>query len=148
VSTELTAERERPLGSELVAPIHNRMPVILPREAWAAWLGEEPADKDALLALLKPLPAERMRAYPVSTKVNSVTNDEPSLPAWLARELGIPRTHGPAGRRRHAARRLRELGLTGLRRREYVRRWASPSDGSPLLLDSLAPPARRGFSFW
>jgi putative SOS response-associated peptidase YedK len=29
--------------------------------------------------LLKPFPAERMRAYPVSTKVNSVKNDEPSL---------------------------------------------------------------------
>jgi putative SOS response-associated peptidase YedK len=55
------------------------MPVMLPREAWARWLGEEPADKNALLALLKPFPAERMRVYPISTRVNSVKNDEPAL---------------------------------------------------------------------
>jgi putative SOS response-associated peptidase YedK len=65
--------------NELVAPIHNRMPVILPREAWSARLGEEPASTAELQALLKPFPAEAMRAYPVSAKVNSVNNDEPSL---------------------------------------------------------------------
>jgi putative SOS response-associated peptidase YedK len=65
--------------NELVAPIHNRMPVILPSEAWGTWLGEEPASAAELQALLKPFPAGCMRAYPVSTKVNSVKNDEPSL---------------------------------------------------------------------
>ena len=65
--------------NELVAPIHNRMPVILPREAWPRWLGEEPADKDSLLALLKPFPVERMRVYQISAKVNSVKNDGPEL---------------------------------------------------------------------
>jgi putative SOS response-associated peptidase YedK len=65
--------------NELVAPIHDRMPVILPHEAWSAWLGEHPASAEDLKALLKPFPAERMRAYPVSAKVNSVKNDEPSL---------------------------------------------------------------------
>jgi putative SOS response-associated peptidase YedK len=44
-----------------------------------AWLGEEPALADDLRALLKPYPAERMRAYPVSTKVNSVKNDDAGL---------------------------------------------------------------------
>jgi putative SOS response-associated peptidase YedK len=62
-----------------VAPIHNRMPAILPREAWALWLGEEAVDKDALLALLRPFPAEGMRAYPISTRVNSPKNDAPEL---------------------------------------------------------------------
>jgi putative SOS response-associated peptidase YedK len=56
--------------NDLVAPIHNRMPVILPRETRSAWLGEEPASADELHALLKPFPRERMRAYPVSAKVN------------------------------------------------------------------------------
>jgi len=65
--------------NDLVAPIHNRMPVILPREAWSAWLGEEPASGDDLKALLKPYPAECMRAYPVSTRVNSVKNDDAEL---------------------------------------------------------------------
>jgi putative SOS response-associated peptidase YedK len=46
---------------------------------WGAWLGEEPASADELFALLRPLPADCMRVYPVSTKVNSVKNDEPAL---------------------------------------------------------------------
>jgi putative SOS response-associated peptidase YedK len=64
---------------ELVAPIHNRMPVILPRKAWGKWLGEEPTRKDDLQLLLNPFPAERMRAYPISTRVNSVKNDDAGL---------------------------------------------------------------------
>jgi putative SOS response-associated peptidase YedK len=85
--------------NELVAPIHNRMPVILPSEVWPQWLGEEPADKDALLSLLKPSPAERMRTYPVSTKVNSVKNDEPALIAEvvdLVEGLKMPALKPPA----------------------------------------------------
>jgi putative SOS response-associated peptidase YedK len=62
-----------------VAPIHNRMPVILPREAWSAWLGETVASADELQALLRPFPAERMRAYPIGTRVNSVKNDDAGL---------------------------------------------------------------------
>jgi putative SOS response-associated peptidase YedK len=65
--------------NELVAPIHDRMPVILPPETWARWLGEEPASREELLELLKPYPAERMHAYAISTRVNSVRNDEPTL---------------------------------------------------------------------
>jgi putative SOS response-associated peptidase YedK len=65
--------------NELVAPIHNRMSVVLPREVWATWLGENQASADELQALLKPFPAEHTRAYPVSAKANSVKNDEPSL---------------------------------------------------------------------
>jgi putative SOS response-associated peptidase YedK len=41
----------------LVAELHDRMPVILPPEAWPIWLGEEPADTarlKALLALIDP----------------------------------------------------------------------------------------------
>ena len=63
----------------LLAPIHNRMPVILPRAAWAQWLGETAADPAALSALLQPFPADRMRLYPVGPRVNSVKNDDPTL---------------------------------------------------------------------
>ena len=55
------------------------MPVILPREAWARWLGEEPAEPEELKSLLKPYPAERMKAYPISTRVNGVKNDDAML---------------------------------------------------------------------
>ena len=57
----------------------RQMPVILPREAWPKWLGEQSAHGDELLALLKPYPAERMRAYPISTRVNSVKNDDAAV---------------------------------------------------------------------
>ena len=50
--------------------------MILPREAWSAWLGEEPVSEDELHALLKPFPAERMRVYSVSSRMNSVKNDD------------------------------------------------------------------------
>jgi putative SOS response-associated peptidase YedK len=65
--------------NELMAPIRNRMPMILPQEAWPRWLGEEPAERDELQALLRPYPAERMRAEPVSARVNSPKNDVPEL---------------------------------------------------------------------
>jgi putative SOS response-associated peptidase YedK len=56
------------------------MPVTLPREVWPRWLGEEPANTDERCKpLLTPFPAERMCAYPISTRVNSVKNDEAGL---------------------------------------------------------------------
>lgn len=75
--------------NELLAPIHQRMPVILPEEAWAAWLGEAPATTGELRQLLRPYPAERMRLYPVSPRVNSVKNDDPTLPEPLMAEGGV-----------------------------------------------------------
>jgi len=76
-------------ANELLAPIHERMPVILPEDAWATWLGETPASPAELQALLKPYPAERLRLYPVSPRVNSVKNDDASLPEPLMAEGGV-----------------------------------------------------------
>ena len=60
----------------LCRAIHDRMPAILPREKWAAWLGEREADMDELRwMILTPYPAERMRSYPVDTRVGNVRND-------------------------------------------------------------------------
>jgi hypothetical protein len=61
----------------LVAPIHNRMPVILRLQDYGTWLGEKPADAEALSAACAPIPAEAMRAYSISTRVNSARNDDP-----------------------------------------------------------------------
>lgn len=47
-----------------MAPVHNRMPVILPPGASRLWLREKEVYADDLLALLRPSPAELMRAYP------------------------------------------------------------------------------------
>jgi putative SOS response-associated peptidase YedK len=66
-------------ANELCAPIHDRMPVILRADDIGLWLGEEPADADALAALLRPYPAEEMVAYAVDKRVGNVRNDDPSL---------------------------------------------------------------------
>jgi putative SOS response-associated peptidase YedK len=62
-------------ANELVAQIHDRMPVILPKSAYERWLGIEPDPYD----LLTPFPAELMAMWPVSTRVNSPDNDDASL---------------------------------------------------------------------
>ena len=63
--------------NELMAGIHNRMPVILPREAEEAWLNPDETEAEQLLPLLRPYPAEAMEAVPVSRAVNNVRNDYP-----------------------------------------------------------------------
>lgn len=63
----------------LMSPIHNRMPVILPRPAWARWLDASPATPEALQSLLLAYPAEEMEAYPISTRINSPGNDRPEV---------------------------------------------------------------------
>src|SRR5262245_49497268 len=62
--------------NDLVAPIHNRMPVILRRDDENVWLDQD-ADQARLLSLLMPYSAEEMSAYRVSTWVNSPSNDAP-----------------------------------------------------------------------
>lgn len=61
-------------ANELVAPLHDRMPAILPREAWEGWL-DRSSEPEALQELLVPYPAGAMSLRPVSTRVNNVRND-------------------------------------------------------------------------
>ncbi|MFY9569979.1 MAG: SOS response-associated peptidase, partial [Blastocatellia bacterium] len=63
-------------ANDLVRPIHDRMPVILPKDLADLWLDAE-IDDHRLLDLLQPYPADKMSAYQVSTLVNSVKNDSP-----------------------------------------------------------------------
>ncbi|MFN8413357.1 MAG: SOS response-associated peptidase [Anaerolineales bacterium] len=65
--------------NELMKTLHNRMPVILDPTEYAAWLNPSPQTPDALLHLIKPFPADRMSAYPVSTMVNSPHSDRAEL---------------------------------------------------------------------
>lgn len=69
--------------NELMSTLHNRMPVILDKNNYAAWLEAAPQTPADLLPLIRPFPADRMSAYPVSTMVNSPGNDraECVLPA-------------------------------------------------------------------
>ena len=70
-------------ANPLLAAVHDRMPVILPRAAEAAWLDPAITEPEVLLRLLQPYPAASMRAYPVSFAVNDPTHDGPAL--WQAR---------------------------------------------------------------
>jgi putative SOS response-associated peptidase YedK len=63
--------------NELMQKIHNRMPVILPSDAYSLWLDPGEQDPTRLSNLLQPYPASEMNAYPVSTLVNSPSNDNP-----------------------------------------------------------------------
>jgi putative SOS response-associated peptidase YedK len=63
----------------LMAPIHNRMPAILGRDEEEFWLNPDETEAERLLPLLKPYPAEQMKATPVSRAVNNVRNDGPGL---------------------------------------------------------------------
>jgi putative SOS response-associated peptidase YedK len=60
--------------NELVSQIHTRMPVILAEDHHEAWLTNQ-AGKE----VLGPFPADAMRAWPISPRVNSPKNDDPDL---------------------------------------------------------------------
>jgi putative SOS response-associated peptidase YedK len=61
----------------LVAPVHDRMPVILPPADYGEWLDQELHDPDALEPLLQPYPPDEMEAYAVGPHVNNARNDDP-----------------------------------------------------------------------
>lgn len=71
-------------ANELVRPVHERMPVILPRAAYALWLDPAVQQPEPLQALLAPFPAELMASHPVSRAVNRVANDGPECAAAVA----------------------------------------------------------------
>ena len=74
VSTILTTA-----ANDLVRPIHDRMPVILPREHWAAWLDRSLQDPAALAPLMQGLPADAMQAWPVARTVSRSSAEGPDL---------------------------------------------------------------------
>jgi putative SOS response-associated peptidase YedK len=63
-------------ANTLLADIHDRMPVILHPERYDLWLDPGFKDVKALAALLAPFDASQMRCFPVSTRINAVTNDD------------------------------------------------------------------------
>jgi putative SOS response-associated peptidase YedK len=61
-----------------LAPVHDRMPVILPEQAWTLWL-DSATDAPALADLLAPAPEDLLSRRPVSRRVNTPANDGPEL---------------------------------------------------------------------
>lgn len=64
--------------NDLMAQLHNRMPVILPNDAHDTWLDPSLNDASRLQPLLVPYPSEKMDAQAVNTLVNKPSNDGPA----------------------------------------------------------------------
>jgi putative SOS response-associated peptidase YedK len=63
--------------NSLVAKLHDRMPAILDEANWPAWLGEVETSPDDLKKMIaEAYPSQMMTAYPISTRVNNVKNDD------------------------------------------------------------------------
>jgi putative SOS response-associated peptidase YedK len=63
-------------ANELLAPIQDRMPVIVEKADWPVWLGEVEGDP---AALLRPAPKAVLQVWQVDKKVGNVRNDGPEL---------------------------------------------------------------------
>lgn len=77
--------------NELVAPIHDRMPVVLDRSVWSAWL-DPSLDRDGARALLAVPPADDWQAEPVSTWVNIADHDDAQCVAPVASDESTQRS--------------------------------------------------------
>jgi putative SOS response-associated peptidase YedK len=62
-------------ANKMVADIHNRMPAILAPTDYERWLSDDPDPRD----LLRPFPADQMRMWPISTRVNKPENDDAAI---------------------------------------------------------------------
>jgi len=65
--------------NEAMAELHDRMPVIIPDDAWSRWLDPTPAEPSELRAMLEPTDAVAIRIYAVNRDVNDVRRDGPEL---------------------------------------------------------------------
>jgi putative SOS response-associated peptidase YedK len=66
-------------ANRTLAELHDRMPVIVPPEAFDLWLDSTNVDTKVAAALIRPVPEGLLKAYPVSTDVNRTINDNPKL---------------------------------------------------------------------
>lgn len=80
-ATVITTEANQEVGR-----LHDRMPVLLPRDAWATWLDPDQQEQGLLLSLLAPAPTGVLEMHPVSRRVNDVRNDGPDLVDAVAEE--------------------------------------------------------------
>jgi putative SOS response-associated peptidase YedK len=68
-------------ANRLMSSVHDRMPVILPREAFSLWLDTDGVDPATAVELLTPAPEGALELVPIGTAVNRAENDEPAVQA-------------------------------------------------------------------
>jgi putative SOS response-associated peptidase YedK len=66
-------------ANALVAPVHDRMPALLPEPVWAEWLDRANEDVDALASVLVPAPDDELELWPVRPLVSDPANNGPEL---------------------------------------------------------------------
>jgi putative SOS response-associated peptidase YedK len=66
-------------ANALMAPIHDRMPVILSPDHYDAWMNPKETNASALKSLLLPYSSDRMKACPISSMVNNPRNNHSDL---------------------------------------------------------------------
>ncbi len=66
-------------ANQILTPIHDRMPVIVPPEAFDLWLDCANVDAQTAAVLITPAPEDLLEAYEVSNAVNRATNDGPEI---------------------------------------------------------------------
>ena len=71
-------------ANSVMAPIHDRMPVLLPAEHWAAWLSRSQQDPAALAPLLQGMGEQALQTWPVGRAVSRAGNEGPELVTPLA----------------------------------------------------------------
>jgi putative SOS response-associated peptidase YedK len=71
-------------ANAVVRPVHERMPVLLTPESFEQWLDPTPRGVAELQRLLQPVPAEKLIAQPVSSRVNNPRYDDPACLEPLA----------------------------------------------------------------
>ncbi|HEU5484581.1 MAG TPA: SOS response-associated peptidase [Microlunatus sp.] len=84
-------------ATDAVGHIHDRMPMVVPRTAWDAWLDPTLTDPAAALELLEITEPTALEAYAVSTAVNSVRNNDASLLEPLATDPEVAEESGRDG---------------------------------------------------
>ena len=67
------------ISMDKLKPIHDRMPVILSPDYYNAWMNPKETSTSRLKSLLIPYASDRMKAYPISTLINSPKNDSREL---------------------------------------------------------------------
>lgn len=73
----------------LVEDLHNRMPVIVPKDKYDLWLDPDVTDFNAIRDILKPYDPNLMRRYPVTGKLNNSRNDDAESAAQVTLDSPI-----------------------------------------------------------
>lgn len=85
-------------ANEMLADVHDRMPVILPRRHYDLWLSSPPTEQARLAELLVPFDASLMKRYAVSSLLNKAQNESPEcaveVPEEVPEEVEKPEAQG------------------------------------------------------